>query len=449
MKKITLTLLMAFSLFSFAQFNNFINADGVDDNLIFDSTERLITNYTDFTLEFYIKICSSGGYIFDNNGSTVGNGIYVSTFSGPNIKIFMRDNTGYANRYSNNIPVTSDWFHFAWTYRSSDSLNNIYIDGQIVDTFTHGYEEGTDVKTICSDNSLNAFFNGQIDEFRISDNIRYSSDFTPSNQEFTTDMNTVLLFHMNESGQSISSFQDVSSNGYVFTPNGGINTLHPFSISQDTIICSGQNTVISVTGGTSYLWNTGDTIQDINVTSLNPTYYSVTVSNDTNSCPEIIDTVFIDVFQVSNNFLGNDTTICDGDILTLDAGNFTSYTWNDLSTNQTLDVSTSGQYTVEVTDTNTCSYTDTINVDVIICSGINEIGEAYNISIYPNPAHNQLTISSENIAINKLEIFDITGKLVKQLTMSNEQLAIDISDLQKGVYFIKINDTETLKFIKE
>jgi len=450
MKKITLTLLMAFSLFSFSQFNNYINADGVDDNLIFDNTEKLITNSSDFTLEFYTKICG-GSYIFDNNGSTVGNGIYVSSISGggsSSIKIFMRDNTGYSNRYLNTIPVTSDWFHFAWTYRTSDSLNNIYVDGQLVDTFIHGYEEGTDIKTICSDNSLTAFYNGQIDEFRISNNVRYSSDFTPPNQEFITDINTVLLFHMNESGQPITSFQDVSSNGYVFTPNGGINTLHPFSISQDAIVCSGQNMVLSVTGGTSYSWNTGDITQDINVASLNPTYYTVTVSNDTNSCPEIIDTVFVDVFQLPL-FLGNDTTICNGETLTLDAGNYSSFLWNDMSTNQILDVSISGQYIVEVTDINTCTNTDTINVEVVTCSGINELGGNYKISIYPNPVQNNLTISSEQLVIQNIKILDITGKAVKQLTISNEQLTIDVSDLQNGIYFVKINNTKTIKFIKQ
>ena len=162
----------------------------------------------------------------------------------------------------------------------------------------------------------------------------------------------------------------------------------------------------------------------------------------------------INVNQLPNVFLGNDTTICQGDVLDLNAGNFNLYEWNTGETTQHLIVSSSNNYSVVVTDIHGCENSDTINVNVVVCSGINEMGETYNISLYPNPAQNQITISSENIAINKLEIFDITGKLVfkpslREATATWQSQSVNIENLQKGVYFIKINNTETLKFIKE
>ncbi len=60
--------------------------------------------------------------------------------------------------------------------------------------------------------------------------------------------------------------------------------------------------------------------------------------------------------------LGNDTTICTGNTLTLDAGAGYSYLWSDASTNQTLDVTTFGIYDVTITDNNNCTATDQINV---------------------------------------------------------------------------------------
>ena len=47
--------------------------------------------------------------------------------------------------------------------------------------------------------------------------------------------------------------------------------------------------------------------------------------------------------------LGNDTSICNGTPLILDAGfNYETYLWNNQSTNQTISVSQAGEYIVEV-----------------------------------------------------------------------------------------------------
>lgn len=63
--------------------------------------------------------------------------------------------------------------------------------------------------------------------------------------------------------------------------------------------------------------------------------------------------------------LGNDTTLCIGDSLVLDAQNAgDSYLWSDGSTNQTLTVSTSGTVTVTVTNPDQCARTDQINIAI-------------------------------------------------------------------------------------
>jgi hypothetical protein len=45
-------------------------------------------------------------------------------------------------------------------------------------------------------------------------------------------------------------------------------------------------------------------------------------------------------------------------------------------------------------------------------------------------------------------IYDIFGRVAKQLVMNNEQLEINVSDLQSGVYFVKVGDS-VAKFVKE
>lgn len=68
---------------------------------------------------------------------------------------------------------------------------------------------------------------------------------------------------------------------------------------------------------------------------------------------------------------------------------------------------------------------------------VTEILDNNLINIHPNPAKNQLTISSEQLVVENIEILDITGKTVKQLVINKEQVTINIADLQNGIYILK------------
>ncbi len=58
------------------------------------------------------------------------------------------------------------------------------------------------------------------------------------------------------------------------------------------------------------------------------------------------------------------------------------------------------------------------------------------INIYPNPAKDIIQISStKNKIVKKIEIYSVSGKLVKADNQTNE---INISKLKNGIYFIKI-----------
>jgi len=67
------------------------------------------------------------------------------------------------------------------------------------------------------------------------------------------------------------------------------------------------------------------------------------------------------------------------------------------------------------------------------------------VSIYPNPAKDFITVkAAEGFKIETIEIYDAIGKLM--LTKKDEK-NIDISQLSKGVYSIKISSLETNKVI--
>ena len=60
-----------------------------------------------------------------------------------------------------------------------------------------------------------------------------------------------------------------------------------------------------------------------------------------------------------------------------------------------------------------------------------------NISIYPNPAEDVVTVSSEK-TISKIEIYSVTGKLMKQINNSGQQIEIPIGGYTSGIYFVHI-----------
>ena len=85
------------------------------------------------------------------------------------------------------------------------------------------------------------------------------------------------------------------------------------------------------------------------------------------------------------------------------------------------------------------------NIDLI---SVPELDVSNQINIYPNPAHNQLTITNEKLIIESIEITDITGKIIKQLKINNLELKIKIEDFENGVYLIKIKTAEA-SFVKQ
>jgi hypothetical protein len=89
---------------------------------------------------------------------------------------------------------------------------------------------------------------------------------------------------------------------------------------------------------------------------------------------------------------------------------------------------------------------DNIEVEDYI-EGIEVFITDKNVSIFPNPASNKLYINNKNnFTLNKVEIIDINGKTCyRENNLINSY--IDINLLQDGIYFLRINNSNSQKFI--
>jgi uncharacterized protein (TIGR02145 family) len=141
------------------------------------------------------------------------------------------------------------------------------------------------------------------------------------------------------------------------------------NLGPDQSMCNGSTTVLDAgSGWASYLWNNGATTQSIPVSA--PGTYWVTASDP--GCT-LTDTAMISLYPDVAVSLGPDTSICDGQSVTFDAGLCTgcTYQWGNLTTSQptvgtspTYTTGTAGTYMVTVTRQNGCQGRDTVQLMV-------------------------------------------------------------------------------------
>lgn len=219
---------------------------------------------------------------------------------------------------------------------------------------------------------------------------------------------------------------------------------------------------VSGSGGTApyfYNWQPGGATTAV-VSNLSPGEYVVEVA-DYVGCPDyVIVNIGFD-FPAPVVDLGNDTVICIGSSITLQAGaGFDSYLWSDNSTLSELTVSTEGVFSVLVSDANGCENFDAIMVDTISCQfgpssfagGIRSRGNY----IFPNPATNELSIVTDP-SLDKaiaIKIFNSHGELVFEGIKSERSSfkKIDITSFAAGLYLVHLNsggESKSMSFIKE
>ncbi len=136
--------------------------------------------------------------------------------------------------------------------------------------------------------------------------------------------------------------------------------------------CGGTVTLDAQNVGSNYLWSNGDTTQTITISSQGVTSVSVTVSNTCGtftSQPAIVS-LFASPSPATITANGT-TTFCQGDSVTLLASSGSSYLWspnNEIS--QSIIVSQTGNYSVQVTSSNGCtSVSNIVNVTVLPGTG--------------------------------------------------------------------------------
>ncbi|MBL8120013.1 MAG: LamG domain-containing protein [Anaerolineae bacterium] len=202
-----------------------------------------------FTIEFFMRAVSgengSGSCTTGDAGWTNGNIIIdrdifgpgdngdfgISVFGGGGVIAFgvSRGNSGATVCGTTNV-IDGNWHHIAATRNQSNGLLSLYVDGVLNGTVTGptgdvSYRDGR--STSWPNDPFIVFgaekhdfapqypsYSGWLDEVRISTNIRYTSTFSVPTTAFTTDANTVGLYHFDEgTGDTINDSSGTGSHG--------------------------------------------------------------------------------------------------------------------------------------------------------------------------------------------------------------------------------------------
>lgn len=185
-----------------------LSYDGVDD--IVTLPAGIVSTVTgDFTIEAYVNWTGTNSSFprILEFGNDPNNFIFLTAAipfgaGGPRFAIVSGGSVQVVDATTTLIP--GQYNHIAVTLDDATDIATIYINGVASGTTTGFTFHLSDLGSTASNwlggmgQFTDPFFNGSIEELRISNNVRYTAAFTPSTVQFTTDANTVALYHFNE-----------------------------------------------------------------------------------------------------------------------------------------------------------------------------------------------------------------------------------------------------------
>lgn len=291
-----------------------------------------------------------------------------------------------------------------------------------------------DVDEICIGETITLTASGDAVSYSWGSEIVDGVPYTPT----TTGLNSFVVAGTAASGCVATDFVNVfvHDNPLVLAPD-------------DLTVCEGEEITLSGAGdATSYSWDNGVTDGVPFTANVGTSTYTVTGVND-GGC-ESSDIVIVEVLPApgGSGTVMHETAGNDGSIdFTASGGSGGPYTysWSNGATTEDISALTAGDYTVTVFDGECYG---TVTFTVINQLGVNDEGEL-NVSVYPNPVANQITI--DYVGSYTYNIFDASGKLVLSNT-ANGLESVDVSEFAAGQYQIEIIDgdaTTTISIIKE
>ena len=310
-------------------------------------------------------------------------------------------------------------------------------------TWSDGNTENPRTVTITSDTAFMAIFTEAVSTPTITVTV---NDATMGSATYTLDGNTAVLTATPNEGYEFTGWNDGNTENprtVTITSDTAFMAIFTEAVSTPTITLTvndetmgsasytldGNTAVLTATANEGYsflTWSDGNTENPRTVTITSDTAF-MAIFTEAVSTPTI-------TLTVNDETMGSASYTLDGNtaVLTATANEGYSFlTWSDGNTENPR--------TVTVTS-------DTAFMAIFTASGSSSLQEvnAREFVLYPNPAKSFVNLEFETLEENTLlQILDLNGRKVRtfDLKAGQETLQINVSELPKGVYTIKLGNT--------
>lgn len=478
-KKVATAFLLCNISVSQAQTANALNCDGVNDYV---DPNHLISFSNNFTYEAWVRPTNT--IVIDPQATAGISGINNQKFLiwptwrnfdggfgisvGSNgVAVYEHGSNFIPALLSHSVAITG-WTHIAIVVTNKQPalyINGVFIKNGLTSTKTNLYGS----LGACNQypgqvggigGGTYGYYRGDVDELRVWNTVRTQAQIQANmNTEFNCSAGLYAYYKFNHgiaasSNPTVTVASDFSGNNYNGTlmnfaltgsvsnwvsPGGVVPGAIPLSVTQSTTsVCSGNSITLTASGATSYSWSPITSLQAIVVTSpTTTTTYTVTGTVLGGCTYTATATVTLNPSPVVS-VVSSSSVICIGQTATLTASGASNYTFNPGGiTGNPVAVSptTTATYVVSGTNAFGCSGSAFVIQNVSACTGIQE-HQLNTVLIYPNPSSEGI-FNLAFIAKCSVSVVDITGRVILQFKEAVEELKLDLSGYNDGIYFIK------------
>jgi hypothetical protein len=236
----------------------------------------------------------------------------------------------------------------------------------------------------------------------------------------------------------------------------GTPILPSFTVSGNSIMCSGQTVTLTATGATTYSWSNSSTSSSIVVSPTVNTTYTVIGTNSVGCSTQSAKEVTVNPLP-SVSVSATSSTLCAGGLTVQLTGSPSGGVYSGSNVNG--DVFTSGSmggtFTAVYHYTNTstgCSSSASTQIVVSVCTDVeNHSYLASIVNVFPNPSNGIVQVSFNRSGIYMVELTDVNGKVIQSIKTDGKKQQFDITQNPSGVYFINVsseNDKAVFKVVK-
>ncbi|MDP4637301.1 MAG: T9SS type A sorting domain-containing protein [Crocinitomicaceae bacterium] len=331
--------------------------NGINQNLINNTPNFTFGQTSSFTYSFWFNrnVTTNTGVIIMNATNATGNFIWLFQ-AGPTNMNYGTNKQQSAWIWVPTTTTTNTWTHIVCVYNAG--VMTLYKDNVMIGTGLFTYTTGVTTANMplyVGRGVGGNYFSGKIDDVgiwnraltacEINDLYNSSNSLTGVSAGPDVSICNSQAITLNGSGAVNYFWNQNVSNGVPFTPPvtatylvSGFNAngcsawdetnvnIGQLSINagQDLAVCPGDTVTLSATGAQNYTWNNSVLNNQAFVVSQSGTYVATAVDG---SCTDS-DTLQITILPLPQINAGNDTVLCSGGLVTLNASGGQNYAWN-------------------------------------------------------------------------------------------------------------------------